>query len=268
MSALDRVVGWLACPHCAASLTLTGAVAHCASGHAFDVARQGYLNLSGRHPPANADTADMVAARERFLASGHYDPISAAVSRRLGNARRVLDVGAGTGHHLAMVLDAHPDAVGLASDVSVAAARRAARRHPRMASIVADTWVGLPLRPSSVDALMCVFAPRNASEFFRVLAPGGVVIVVTPDADHLAALRRDHALLQVHPDKTADVARQLSGLTPIMTQHVGFRADLTGDEVRDLVGMGPNAFHSVAGDLAATRIDVSVDVSVFRKPAG
>lgn len=267
MSALEAVAGWLACPHCAAGLAIADGVTRCRSGHAFDVARQGYLNLVGRTPPANADTPAMVAARDRFLGSGVYDPISAAVARRLGGARRILEVGAGTGHHLAALLDALPDARGLASDVSPAAAKRSARRHPRLASIVADTWAGLPLRSSAVDALVCIFAPRNAGEFFRVLSPGGVAVVVTPDARHLNSLRREHDLLDVRPDKTTDVARQLSGLMPIMTQHVGFSADLSADQVRDLIGMGPNAFHGAPAEARPTTVEVSVHVSVFRKPA-
>jgi len=49
----------------------------CRRGHAFDLARQGYLNLtvgSARH--GSADTSTMVSAREQFLAAGHYRPIA------------------------------------------------------------------------------------------------------------------------------------------------------------------------------------------------
>jgi 23S rRNA (guanine745-N1)-methyltransferase len=37
----------------------------CPAGHAFDVAKQGYLNLSGAAEPANADTPAMLDARAR-----------------------------------------------------------------------------------------------------------------------------------------------------------------------------------------------------------
>jgi 23S rRNA (guanine745-N1)-methyltransferase len=54
----------------------------------------------------------------------------------------VVDVGAGTGHHLAAVLDALTAHHGVALDVAKAAARRAARAHPRAAAVVCDVWRG------------------------------------------------------------------------------------------------------------------------------
>ena len=61
----------------------------------------------------------MVAARADFLAAGHYAPLTAAVVAAAGApAGPVLDVGAGTGTHLAAVLDAAPAAVGVALDIS------------------------------------------------------------------------------------------------------------------------------------------------------
>ena len=54
----------------------------------------------------------------------------------------MLDLGGGTGHHLAAVLDRAPDAVGVVLDSSAYAARRAARAHPRALAVVADSWAG------------------------------------------------------------------------------------------------------------------------------
>ena len=99
---LDAARGLLACPVCAAPLTVDapGGPLACASGHAFDVAKQGYVNLLGARPPANADTAAMLAARERLLGAGLYDPIADAVAGRLARSATILEVGAGTGEHL------------------------------------------------------------------------------------------------------------------------------------------------------------------------
>lgn len=129
----------------------------CPNGHGFDIARQGYVNLAGGAPPANADTAPMIDARQRFLDSGVYEPIRQAVSHASDAAHWLVEVGAGTGWYLDGVLTHRRDAVGLATDVSVAAAKRAARSG--LASVVADTWAGLPIRSASVDAVLCVFAP-------------------------------------------------------------------------------------------------------------
>src|SRR4051812_12453393 len=66
----------------------------CANGHAFDQARHGYVHLGpGRKLPAG-DTAEMVAARVRFLAAGHYAPLRAAIADATpAGARLIVDVG-------------------------------------------------------------------------------------------------------------------------------------------------------------------------------
>ena len=46
-----------------------------------------------------------------------------------------------------------------------------------VAAVVADTWDGLPLADGCVDLVQVVFAPRNPSEFARVLRPGGTLVV-------------------------------------------------------------------------------------------
>lgn len=237
----------------------------CESRHSFDMARAGYVNLLGRAAPGNADTTQMVAARDRFLGAGHYRPITEAVAALIPDAQRVVEVGAGTGHHLAGVLDQMPRARGLAADVSPAACRRAAKAHPRVASIVADTWAGLPLMENSVDAVLCIFAPRNCSEFARVLSDDGVVVVVLPQPDHLAELRRSHDLLDIGDskvEKLLDAARghlDLVSEAPLTTDLV-----LTQQEATDLVAMGPNAFHSSTA-IPATGARSSVTCLTFTK---
>ena len=77
------LVNVLRCPVCADSLTLDDRTARCARGHAYDVAKQGYLNLL---PSASngieGDSAAMVGARTVFLGTGHYAPIRDALILR------------------------------------------------------------------------------------------------------------------------------------------------------------------------------------------
>lgn len=268
--ALADVAPWLACPRCARPLTLEGRTLTCDERHAYDVAKQGYVNLLGGAQPQHADTADMVARREEFLAGGHYAPVADAVAARLGDAQRVLDVGAGPGWYLARWLDdAHAPAhrVGLALDISTAAARRAARAHERIGAVVADTWAGLPVRDACVDAVTCVFAPRNLPEFTRVLRPGGLLVVVTPTPEHLHQARDRLGLLGVEEDKDAKLLRASSGLLDAVGQTTVRRTlRLDGDQLSALVQMGPNAFHAHAEPVAASSVTLAVTVSWFRKP--
>lgn len=256
MTVLD---GWLACPHCAEPLSRGGSAFGCRNRHSFDLARQGYLNLLGRAAPQNADTPAMLDARARFLAAGHYLPIAAAVAEATAGAGRIVEVGAGTGYYLAHCLDAAPTARGLATDVSVAAAKRAARAHPRAGSVVADTWAGLPILDEAADAVVCVFAPRNAAEFGRILAPDGRLVVVVPTSAHLAELRRDYGLLGVDDDKSTALLAAFPGWRP-RTTRVEQRLTLTAAEVADLIAMGPNAFHGAPPSTAEASTTLSVDV--------
>src|SRR5690348_15766966 len=139
-------VALLACPVCGAQLAAVpdGSGLHCPAGHLFDRARQGHVTLlPPGHRPPSADSAAMVADRAAFLDAGHYAGITDAVTGALLGARTpatLLDLGGGTGHHLAGVLDRLPEAVGVVLDSSPYAARRAARAHPRAVAVVADTW--------------------------------------------------------------------------------------------------------------------------------
>lgn len=54
--------------------------------HSFDVARQGYINLlpvQQKKTKAPGDSADSIAARQRFLAAGHYEHLQALICEQL-----------------------------------------------------------------------------------------------------------------------------------------------------------------------------------------
>jgi 23S rRNA (guanine745-N1)-methyltransferase len=164
----------------------------------------------------------------------------------------VIDVGGGTGRHLAAVLDAHPGAVGLAVDVSKPALRRAARAHPRAAAVLADAWRELPVADGVAGVLLNVFAPRNGPEFARVLAPDGVLVVATPEGAHLAELVSALGLLSVDPAKEERVAASLGPrFAEKSATTYTHNLALTRAEVTALVGMGPSAWHTDPAGLRA-----------------
>lgn len=252
----------LACPVCHQQLHEVPGGVRCDHGHSFDRARQGYLNLLGRKAGANADTPAMVQARLDFLQAGHYRPISPAVVAalpELGDGR-VLDVGAGPGWYLRQVLQANPSASGLAADISVAAIRRAARAHERAEAMVCDVWKRLPLPDGALDALTCIFAPRNGAEFARVLRPGATMVVATPQPDHLTELVTSLGLLEVAPDKQRSLDEQFgSWFEQVECTPVRHTLDLERTDVANLVAMGPNAFHE-HDEPRAARVTMAVEV--------
>lgn len=272
----DDVVPYLACPHCGLALTRMDRSVHCAAGHSFDIARQGYVNLlPGDAHPGAGDTLAMVQARERFLASGWYRPVAGAIIDAAGSSGDgcVVDVGAGTGYYLAGALDASPDRVGIALDRSKYAVRRAARAHPRGGAVACDAWRGLPVREDAASLLLNVFAPRNGAEFRRVLRDGGVLVVVTPTARHLSELVAELDLLTVDAAKDDRVAASLEpyfGLDERRVHEETLR--LSRAEVRALVAMGPSAHHVEPDELdrrvaelpEPMAVTLSVAVSAYR----
>ena len=193
----------------------------------------------------------MVEARDAFLRAGHFRPLSTALVQEVSvEDGVVMDVGAGTGHHLAAVLDALPGARGIALDASPAALRRAARAHERAAAVGADAWKPLPLRDGIATIVLSVFAPRNATEIARVLAPpasgspGGALLAVTPTTRHLHELVGPLGLLSVPDDKEDRLDAQLaSHLTLARRRTIEHAMFLTRDECAQLVRMGPSAWH-------------------------
>jgi 23S rRNA (guanine745-N1)-methyltransferase len=240
-----------------------GAGLRCAQGHGFDRAKQGYVHLgTGRKLP-EGDTPEMVAARVAFLQAGHYEPLRAAIAEATpADAELIVDVGSGPGYYLTAALDQAYQASGLAIDVSKAALRRI--KHPRAEAVLADVWSELPLQDGSVDVLLNVFAPRNGAEFQRVLKPGGRLVVVTPNQEHLQELRAEHGLLDVDPAKEERVAQTLKAFQAEASADLSWSLDLTEREAAALVGMGPNAFHEKKAKATRTRASVRVTTYVER----
>jgi 23S rRNA (guanine745-N1)-methyltransferase len=189
----------------------------------------------------------MVEARDSFLGEGHYRLLGDALAQEavsISAPGAVVDLGAGTGHHLARVLDALPERIGLALDASSAALRRAARAHPRAAAIGADAWQALPLRDGVAALVLSVFSPRNAAEMARVLAPGGLLLAVTPTTRHLHELVGPLGLLSVPEDKADRLDVQLGSHFDLSERRtIEYSMFLVREEAAQLVRMGPSAWH-------------------------
>ena len=297
-----KATQWLLCPVCAAPLAARGGSAACRSGHSFDFARSGYLNLTraeqgdGRGP----------ATRERwsrraieFLTAGHYAPIAAAVARARRRGGRepgrppvpsrtaprppiprlispfLVEIGSGTAYYLAAAavrLAEHgcPPAAALGIDLSKEAADLAARRRPDLGFVVADVQDRIPVADGSVDALLSVFAPRPAAELGRVIRPGGTLVVAFAGPRHLADLRARLDLMDVHDGKLETLVERLGdAFEPAGEELVERAIVLDRASAENAVLMGPNARHGV--DLAAlgggVEDTVSVRVAAFRRTA-
>ncbi|HEY8469504.1 MAG TPA: hypothetical protein VIL18_07670 [Longimicrobiales bacterium] len=271
----------LTCPVCGEPLAGEGRTLRCPSGHAFDFAREGHLDLlpagHGRSTLAG-DTAEMLRARRRFLERGHFAPLSRALEAcraalqqeaAAANAGRcarglvVLEVGCGDGHFIGGLAApatgpgaarragaADPQAereepdcfFGL--DISRDALRLAARRHPAVLFFRNDVHHRICLCDGCVDLLLDIFAPRNPQEFRRVLRPSGLVVVVIPGEAHLGELRAALPLIGMEPEKLERTIARLAGAFELEARDaLEWRLELDGEDVVDLVRMTPSARH-------------------------
>ncbi len=256
------------CPHCGQPLTEVERTLSCASGHVFDRAREGYVNLmvGGRLPGGpSGDDDTMVRARRSVFDAGCYGPIIDAVAAAVqsAGAANVLDAGCGEGTYLERACSAGAQGWGI--DISKAAIKLAAKRYPRCSFAVASSY-RLPFDDASFDAVIDVFSPRPFDELFRVLRPGGVAVVVTPGPGHLAALK---AVVYDTPrphvdDEVAPPAEQV--------QSVRFTVDLAEPALRrHLLEMTPYWWSTPPDrrdhvEAALTSVDADMVLATYRRP--
>jgi 23S rRNA (guanine745-N1)-methyltransferase len=283
--ALDLVLPILRCPVCGAELAHEASALRCPERHTFDIARHGYASLLGGERATSGDDAPMVRARVAFLAAGYYAPVREAIVElvKLGDdgaasggrggagvasPTTALEVGCGTGYHLAGVLDALPEARGLGLDSSVRALQAAAKAHPRLAAATWDVFRPFPVASGSVDLVLDIFSPRNPAEFHRVLGPDGRLIVVRPGDGHLAELRGAVAgMVGIDPEKEERLHRALDPyFETVATERLEYTPTLSPEEAADLVLMTPSAHHLSEAEragLAAGGLPGEATVSVI-----
>ena len=257
---------YLSCPVCEARLTGTGATVRCAQAHAFDVAREGYINLllANRKQPATVgDTKEMLQARRRFLERGYYQPLLEAINRQVyaylnqpptapaeAIPAGVAEIGCGEGYYIGRLkrfLDGQPEQrlnCFFGVDISKAAVRYAAKQYQDVHFILADVRQKIYFANGALGVLLNIFAPRNAAEFGRIMAPQGLLLIVIPNASHLLNLRTDLNLLSIEAHKQPRVIEQLSDRFKLAgEQSVEYDLRLDNQALLDLIQMTPNYRH-------------------------
>jgi 23S rRNA (guanine745-N1)-methyltransferase len=243
----------LICPVCRLKLVRFEGTLKCASGHSYDEAREGYVNLvTGKAPRATqGDNVQMVRARRAFLRRGYYQPLVVELRKILTGINHesgplvLADIGCGEGYYLGELTgeSKHTAIRAYGTDISKSAIRLGAKTYPNVCFAVADTNDLIPLASAGVDVCLNIFAPRNAAEFARIVRPGGLLVVVIPTQDHLASLRERFGLLDIESGKLAKITSQLTGFDLTNSQSASGSIRLDGPSASDLVAMTPSARH-------------------------
>jgi 23S rRNA (guanine745-N1)-methyltransferase len=257
------------CPVCAEPLAEAGDRRswRCTNGHAFDVAKEGYVNLLITHQRRQrepGDSAEMMRDRRALLDSGAYEPLHEALQRFAGTGT-VLDAGCGEGYYTR----GWPDV--WAVDISKPAVRLAARRAEPGARYAVASVYDLPLPDAGVDTAVNVFSPLHLPELARVVRPDtGLIVTVTAGPDHLAGLAA-HLFDAVEPHPEGGPFDAATEVTLDDRQRVRF--DLRLDDratIAALLGMTPWNWYvspevrARVTSLSSLSTPVDFQISVYR----
>jgi 23S rRNA (guanine745-N1)-methyltransferase len=262
----------------------------CANGHSFDNSRQGYVHLlpvQNKRSLAPGDSKEMVAARQRFLNAGYYQPIAAAVAQSVAEAFKTLcegaehqpgikepfaclDAGCGEGYYLRQLEASlsgqkHEQQLSLVGlDISKPAVLAAAKQSKTTRWLVASN-ANIPLADESLSCILSLFGFPVYPEFRRVLRPGGRVIVVNAGPDHLRELREViYPVLKPEVNKP-NASEAPPGFQTIGRHTINFSLALVDESaIADLLAMTPHFYRTKAEGLARVaalgELQVTVDV--------
>jgi 23S rRNA (guanine745-N1)-methyltransferase len=260
-----------------------GPTRRCAGGHAFDVAREGYVNLllpQHRRSTEPGYGKEMIAGRRAFFDAGHYEPLADAVADLVvshlptdgppGAEPVVLDAGCGEGYYLRRLrhrlrANGSGQAVLVGLDLSKPAIKAAARRDPAGRYAVAGTF-RMPVLASRVDVLLTHFSPVSPADFRRVVRPGGVLLLGGPGPAHLFGLKEILYDTPAHHEPPAGLD-QATGFELLATHRIQFPLRLgSPKQVANLLKMTPFSWAAnrpaqerLAGlDALGTEVDVVV----------
>jgi SAM-dependent methyltransferase len=128
------------------------------------------------------DYAPLAATFDERYASESYAPIARYLAAWIGGAARVLEVGCGTGHWVALL--ARPGVLVCGTDPSPEMLAVARRRGP----VAQGRAEALPFSSGSFDGLFCLNAHHHfddltafAHEAYRTLVPGGRLTTLALD---------------------------------------------------------------------------------------
>lgn len=261
------------CPVCGGELNKDGKTLRCPSGHCYDYAKSGYVNLlMSQQGRLHGDDRPMVRARTSFLSRGYYRPlldtISAVAIPHLSKAPRVFDAGCGEGWYteeLHKILQSNgfsPESAGV--DISRDALTAAAKR-PFGGEFAVASLYHIPLKDQWADLIINVFAPDCIEEFSRILKHGGIYVKAIPLEDHLIELKRAVYDSVYENDVVIPSYSGFELLSNSILRNIIHLPD--GETVKNLFSMTPYARKTSPDDVAKlekiTTLDVTASFSVL-----
>lgn len=267
------------CPSCQQPLKQNGQSYTCKHGHNFDISKEGYVNLllsSSQHAKSHGDNRDMIRARRDFLNLGYYSCLREKLKQEVLSICQpfsnpvLIDAGCGEGYYTTAVYQAiaqekqRDKCAVYGFDMSKEALRIASKRCRQIHFAVANLF-SMPLPDHCADFIMELFAPIAEQEFYRVLKPGGILLLVIPAKEHLFQLKQ---AIYDTPYYNETKPFSLQGFSFLRKENVNNTIELSGKTViRNLFSMTPYFYHTPAKFLKRLeeleRLTTKIDFDLF-----
>jgi 23S rRNA (guanine745-N1)-methyltransferase len=300
-------VSILLCPVCKESLHAneSNKSLSCDNNHSFDRARQGYLNLLLAHKKKSKNPGDsqaMVSARQAFLNSDFYRPISDSLNQIIVDAAlkldssekelsksekaiQVLDIGCGEGYYSQRMHNSLNDhqvehnlfGLDISKDAVIAAAKRAkAEKHNEdVATASSSEWlvasaIDIPLQAQSIDIATCLFTRLMPESYHKVIKQDGLFICVNTGEKHLIELR-EKLYDKITKTEFDPVKNMGEDFELVDHQQVSYTNTLSSQQqIQDLLLMTPHNWRTTAENkeslksLEALTVTIDAQIHVFK----
>jgi 23S rRNA (guanine745-N1)-methyltransferase len=266
----------------------------CENNHSFDRARQGYLNLLLAHKKKSKNPGDsqkMVLARQAFLNSDFYRPISDSLNQILVEAAlklskekleqplQILDIGCGEGYYSQRIHNSLSDhqidhklhGLDISKDAVIAAAKRARAESALTSKPMQSEWlvasaIDIPLQSHSIDIATCLFTRLMPASYHKVIKQDGYFICVNTGEKHLIELREKlyDKITKVEFDPIKNMGEDFE---LIDQQHVSYQNTLNSQQqIQHLLLMTPHNWRTKAENKELLRsleeLTVTIDAQI------
>ena len=241
------------CPVCGENLSESGKSYICPKGHCFDKAKEGYVNLlTSSHKPGSAigDNKDMAMNRRDFLTKGYFDALVGGLVSFIKETAiprpTIADICCGEGYYGDRIKgEIECDMLGF--DLSKEMVRLAAKRKNGITYFVGNL-ARIPVKDSSVDISLHLFAPFHEKEFSRITKDDGYIVSVVAGENHLFELKE---LLYDTPYKNDEAPPETENLKLLEKRKITAKVHLdTNDDIMALFKMTPYYYHTKDEDKA------------------
>lgn len=236
----------LVCPKCRSELKIADNIKRCENGHSYDIAKQGYVNLTlGRFGGAG-DDKEMCRSRHEFHNRNYYRCLADKLSKICLslNVDSIVDAGCGEGYYLRQIRDYYvlngfaPSSlcgIDLAKEAILLAARLEKANEYPIEYAVAGIF-DMPIGDDCCNCVLSVFAPVPDAEAFRILKKDGYLIVVSPGEKHLEGLK--NVLYDVVYDNVPG-SKEYTGFKIEQVVEASDTITVSGKSITDLFHMTP-----------------------------